>query len=102
MRSPLKLLEYMALGRAIVAPGSENIRELLVHEQNALLAEPDNTTAYAAAVGRLARDEALRTRLGATARDTVLSRDLTWRRNARTVAALAQAAVALPADRSEA
>jgi glycosyltransferase involved in cell wall biosynthesis len=100
--SPLKLLEYMALGRAIVAPGSDNIRELLVHEQNALLAEPGNSAAYAAAVGRLARDAALRARLGAAARETVLSRDLTWLRNARTVAGLAQADMALPVDQSEA
>lgn len=92
--SPLKLLEYMALARAIVAPATENIRELLVHEANALLVAPDDTAAYGAAVCRLARDEALRKRLGAAARVTVLSRDLTWRHNAETVAALARAALA--------
>jgi glycosyltransferase involved in cell wall biosynthesis len=92
--SPLKLLEYMALARAVVAPATDNIRELLVHEANALLVAPDDTAAYGAAVCRLARDEALRKRLGAAARFTVLSRNLTWRHNAETVAALAQAALA--------
>jgi len=91
--SPLKLLEYMALARAIVAPATENIRELLVHEENALLVAPDDIAAYAVAVSRLANDEALRRNLGAAARETVLSRDLTWRRNAQMVAALAQALV---------
>ena len=91
--SPLKLLEYMALARAIVAPATENIRELLVHEQNALLVTPDDGVALAAAVRRLANDERLRKTLGVAARETILSRDLTWRRNAHTVAALARALV---------
>lgn len=91
--SPLKLLEYMALARAIIAPATDNIRELLVHEESALLVEPGNKLAYAAAVGRLAHDAALRKRLGSAARQTVLSRDLTWLRNAQTVAALARAAI---------
>jgi glycosyltransferase involved in cell wall biosynthesis len=91
--SPLKMIEYMALGRAIVAPTTDNIRELLVDGESALLVDPDDKLAYAAAVGRLAHDEALRHRLGAAARNAVLSRDLTWRRNAQTVAALAQAAM---------
>ena len=35
--SPLKLFEYMALGRAIIAPDQPNIREVLVHGKSALL-----------------------------------------------------------------
>jgi len=88
--SPLKMIEYMALARAIVAPATDNIRELLIDGQNALLVEPDDREAYAAAVGRLARDAGLRARLGTAARETVLARDLTWRHNARAVAALAR------------
>ncbi len=38
--SPLKLFEYLALGKAIVAPGQPNIREILTHEKNALLFDP--------------------------------------------------------------
>ena len=42
---PMKILEYMAAGRAIVAPGSANVRELLTHGETALLcpggANPD-------------------------------------------------------------
>ena len=87
--SPLKLLEYMALARAIIAPDSANIRELLVHGHNALLVAPDHGTAYADAVKRLAGDAALRAALGAAARQTIFERRLTWDQNARTVAALA-------------
>ena len=92
--SPLKMLEYMALGRAIVAPDSENIRELLTDGESALLIEPGDLFALAAALRRLAFDEALRHRLGGAARRTVLERHLTWRNNASVVAALARAAIA--------
>jgi len=91
--SPLKLLEYMALARAIVAPATENIKELLGHETNALLIDADDRAALASAVTRLANDAELRKKLGAAARATILSRDLTWLRNARVVAALGQASI---------
>ena len=89
--SPLKLLEYMALARAIIAPATANIQELLQHEVNAWLIDPDDRAALAPAVSRLANNAGLRKKLGAAARDTVLSRDLTWLHNARIVATLAQA-----------
>lgn len=89
--SPLKLQEYMSLGLAIVAPDSDNIREVLRHEESALLFPPGDTAALAAAVERLAREPELRARLGACARTTVLERDMTWAGNARRVIALREA-----------
>jgi glycosyltransferase involved in cell wall biosynthesis len=91
--SPLKLFEYMAAGLASIAPDQANLREVLEHERNALLVAPGDGAALAAALERLGRDGALRARLGAAARATVLERDLTWRGNARRVAAAAQALV---------
>lgn len=88
--SPLKLVEYMALGRAIVAPDQPNIRELLTHEHDALLFDADDPSAFGAAVARLAHDAQLRARLGAAAADTVQRRDLTWAHNARLVVDLFQ------------
>ena len=85
--SPLKLIEYMAAARAIVAPDQENLRELLEPERNALLVAPGDGQALAAALGRLAQDPALRERLGRAARASVIERDLTWRGNARRVVA---------------
>lgn len=83
--SPLKLFEYMALGRAIVAPDQPNIREVLTHERNALLFEPDNPSAFRAAVTRLAADVSLRRALGIRARHDIADRDYTWSGNARRV-----------------
>ncbi|MCO6414976.1 glycosyltransferase family 4 protein [Siccirubricoccus sp. KC 17139] len=89
--SPLKVFEYMAAGRAIVAPDQPNIREVLRDGETALLFDPAAPGAMWAAVERLARDPALRARLGAAARAEVVARDLTWAGNARRVAALFQA-----------
>lgn len=87
--SPLKLFEYMAMGRAIAAPGTPNIREILTHGHDALLFDPADPAGLPAAIETLARDTALRARLGAAARRTVLDRGLTWDDNARRVAGLA-------------
>ncbi|MBC9208274.1 glycosyltransferase family 4 protein [Roseomonas aerophila] len=91
--SPLKVFEYMAAGRAIIAPDQPNLREILEHERTALLFDPRDPDAMWQAVERLASDEALRRRLGQAARAEVLSRDLTWSGNARTVVGLAARAL---------
>jgi len=86
--SPLKLFEYMALGHAIVAPDTANIREVLTDGENALLFSPGNFDAFADAVGRLAADPVLRQRLGAAAARDITSKDRTWAGNARTIECL--------------
>ncbi len=79
--SPLKLHEYMAAGLAVVAPDQPNLREVLEHGANALLVPPEDGVALAAAMARLATDEAACARLGAAARRTVVERELTWSAN---------------------
>lgn len=83
--SPLKLFDYLAAGCAIVAPATENIREILEHEFNALLFDPGHPPERAQAILRLVADAALRRRLGEMAAKTVSERGLTWRSNARKV-----------------
>ena len=85
--SPLKLFEYMAAGLAVIAPDQPNLREVLDHEQNAMLVPPGDGGALAEGIVQLAQDAELRARLGAAARITVAERDLTWRGNARRVVA---------------
>ena len=41
MQSPLKLFEYLALGRAIVAPDQANIREVLDDGVECVAVRPD-------------------------------------------------------------
>jgi glycosyltransferase involved in cell wall biosynthesis len=87
--SPLKLFEYMALAKPIVAPDQPNIREVLTHDLSALLFEPASDAALAHAILRLAADPLLRARLGSAARQQIADRGLTWKEHASRVAALA-------------
>ncbi|HUB49274.1 MAG TPA: glycosyltransferase family 4 protein [Acetobacteraceae bacterium] len=89
--SPLKIFEYMAAGRAIVAPDQPNIREVLRDGENALLFAPDEPSAMWRAISRLAADADLRSRLGASARSEIAKRDYTWLGNAARIAAWAAA-----------
>jgi len=89
---PLKLLEYMAAGRAIVAPDQPNLRELLEHERTALLFDPRDPAAQWRAIHRLACDAPLRQRLGEAARAAMIERDMSWAGQARRVVRLAEAA----------
>lgn len=90
--SPLKLFEYMALRRAIVAPDAPNIREILTHGENAFLFEPNNSASFADAVRALAVDPQLRSRLGKGAGDTISTGDVSWARNARRTISLIETA----------
>jgi glycosyltransferase involved in cell wall biosynthesis len=79
--SPMKLLEYAAMGKAVVAPDLGAVRDIFTHGETAYLFRPGDIDALGAAVDALAADPALRTRLGRTARDHVLGHH-TWRHNA--------------------
>jgi glycosyltransferase involved in cell wall biosynthesis len=83
--SPLKLFEYMAAARAIVAPASPNIREILEDGVDGVLFTPGSTEAMAQAIERLAGDAALREKLGQAAARKIAARNLTWRGNAERV-----------------
>jgi glycosyltransferase involved in cell wall biosynthesis len=65
--SPLKLFEYMAAGRPIVASDLPALREVLTDGENALLVEPGNAAQLADAIGRLLHDPELAQRLAAAA-----------------------------------
>jgi glycosyltransferase involved in cell wall biosynthesis len=78
--SPLKLFEYMAAGRPIVASDLQSIREVLTDGHNALLVEPGNPQALTAAVRRLKEEPGLGERLARQALEDV--RQYTWERRA--------------------
>lgn len=92
--SPLKLFEYMAHGRAIIAPDQPNIREILEDGVNAVLFEAESETSFRAALTRLCVDESLRLQVGRQARLTVEERPLTWANNAARIEALGKALLA--------
>ena len=79
---PMKLYEYMAAGRAIVAPDAPMVRDLLVDGETALLTSPD-PRAIANALTRLAASPALRRRLGAAA--AAAAAQFSWTERARSL-----------------
>ena len=89
--SPLKIFEYLALGKAIIAPRMPNIEEILRDDDNALLFDPKDDASLARALTALSADAVLRERLAEQARATIERMGLTWRANAQRVTALALA-----------
>ncbi|MDR2111724.1 MAG: glycosyltransferase family 4 protein [Candidatus Accumulibacter sp.] len=87
--SPLKLMEYLYLGKAIVAPAEPNLLEILTDRENALMFDARRARGLEDALSILCGDAALRRALGAGARRTIDTRELTWRGNAKKVIALA-------------
>jgi glycosyltransferase involved in cell wall biosynthesis len=65
--SPLKLFEYMAAGRPIIASDLPAIREVLRHGENSLLVPAGSADAIAAAIRTLISDPQLAQRLARTA-----------------------------------
>lgn len=92
--SPLKLFEYMALGRAIVAPKTANIEEVLTDGDNALLFTVGDEDAFRAQVERLCIDLDLRERIGVAARHLIEERQLTWDNNVKRIESLFEKIIA--------
>jgi len=88
--SPLKLYEYMAAGRPVVAADIGQIRGAVRHGITGLLYPPGDAEALAGAVETLAADPALAAMLGESGRAWV-RRHRTWAGNAAQVVALATA-----------
>ncbi|MBK1656439.1 glycosyltransferase [Allochromatium vinosum] len=86
--SPLKLFEYLALGRAIIAPRQPNLEEILTDGENALLFDPAVHGALENTLSRLLADQPLREHLGQGARRRIETGGYTWTNNARRVVAL--------------
>ncbi len=61
--SPLKMVEYLAAGRAIISSDLPSIAEVMVDESNCLLVDSESADAWSTAMGRLKRDPELRERL---------------------------------------
>jgi glycosyltransferase involved in cell wall biosynthesis len=86
--SPLKVYEYMAAGRPVVASRLGQLETLIVPEVTGLLVPPGDPKALAGALRRLKVEPELRARLGRAGRDAVL-RDYTWEQVVQRILGLA-------------
>ena len=82
---PMKTFSYLAAGRPIVAPDLPDLREVLHHEENALLVPPDNVEAAAAAIRLAVSHQPATEKLGYAARQNAAY--FTWRARAERLSA---------------
>ena len=90
--APVKILDYMAAGLAIVASEQGQICEMLEHRRNGLLVSPGDVSALANALVQLAENPRLRQRLGEAARAKI-THTYTWERTVQGVLSVCQEAV---------
>jgi glycosyltransferase involved in cell wall biosynthesis len=76
--SPMKLFEYMAHGKAIIASNLPVLHEVLVDRVNCILCPPGDRTAWENAIIELASDQNLRQSLEEEAKHQLLTQ-YTWR-----------------------
>jgi glycosyltransferase involved in cell wall biosynthesis len=93
VETPLKLFEYMASGKAIVAPCVPNMRRVLEDRVTALLVPPDTPAALAGALRELFGDSQLRLSLGERARRQAIHRH-SWNRAVGEVEGVLRRAIA--------
>jgi glycosyltransferase involved in cell wall biosynthesis len=82
--SPIKLFEYMASKRTIVASDLPAFADVVRDSESALLVPPSDVNALAAAIIRLRDDPTLRTRLADCAFERVM-REYTWEARASAI-----------------
>ena len=87
--SPIKIFEYMIMGKPVVAGKIGQVEEIIVDHETGILFEPGNIQQLAAALAKLASDAPLCHRLGEKAR-TWVQQERTWENNARQVIEIAR------------
>jgi glycosyltransferase involved in cell wall biosynthesis len=88
--SPLKLFEYLSMGRPIVGSDLPSIREVLTDGATALLVPPGDSQALADTMSRVASEPDLAAALGRAA--LALAPEYTWERRAERLEAVLAAA----------
>ena len=81
--SPLKLFDYMGMGKPIIASDLPVLREVL-NEQNAILCDPEKPEDWIEAINKLREDPQFCRSLGSRAKADFL-RNYTWRERARKI-----------------
>ena len=90
--SPMKMFEYMASSRPIVASDHPVLHEILSPDENAIFVPPGDVDAFVAGLTRVLADQALASRLASRARDDV--RAYSWQRRAERILTFVNGAAA--------
>jgi len=76
---PIKIFEYMAMGKPLIAPQVPSIAEIVTHGQDGWLMEKSSTKNLMDAIEYLSENPGIRRQLGLGARQTALQK-FTWSR----------------------
>ncbi|KAA3613241.1 MAG: glycosyltransferase family 1 protein [Calditrichaeota bacterium] len=87
--SPMKILEYMAMEKAILAPDMPNIKDMIENGKNGVLFTPDDADSLKKNLLQLIENNESRIKVGKQARQDVLEK-FTWSNNARLTAEIAE------------
>jgi glycosyltransferase involved in cell wall biosynthesis len=82
--SPMKILEYMAMAKATIAPDMPNIRDIIANGVDGVLFELESKEALCQTLKKIISDHKLRHTLGINARKKI-ERSLTWKHNAQRI-----------------
>ncbi|HEX4947835.1 MAG TPA: glycosyltransferase family 4 protein [Blastocatellia bacterium] len=83
--SPMKLFEYMAMGKAVLVPDQPNLHEVIIAGQNGMFIPKDDPNGFARAVTDLATNPALQQTISQGALKTIQNGKYFWTENARRV-----------------
>lgn len=79
--SPLKVYEYMAMGKAIIATGIGQIRSLISHGKNGFLVAPHDVQGWVKAIYQLVEEPTLQATFGKKVREEIVLNH-TWQKRA--------------------
>jgi len=80
--SPIKLFEYVALAKAVIAPRQDNIREVVEDGQNAILFTPGNSSEIADCIRKLNANRSLMQEISKNAGCLINDKGYYWEENA--------------------
>lgn len=82
--SPLKIFEYMSLGKPIIASDLPVLREVLRNNENSILCDPEDTDEWVEALKWLSKDKKARESIGLKAKEDFLN-EYTWKQRAEKI-----------------
>lgn len=91
--SPLKIFEYMAMGKVCLAPSTTTIKSIIKNGEEGVLFDQTSDQAFTDGLIHLSQNKSLRQTLGVAARRRV-EHEFTWEHNAQRVMKLLEDALA--------
>jgi glycosyltransferase involved in cell wall biosynthesis len=82
--SPIKIFEYGAMRKPVIAPDLPAIRELLIHNETGFLFRPGDADSLAESILHLIQNHDLSRKMGDKLREHIL-KEHTWRKNAERI-----------------